>query len=258
MSTNDVIDFRQEGVLDAAPDDLAAYLDTKSILPDLRGLTVFLVGLGETAPPQESLSRPHRTNVVNIWSSIARNGGAACGSAIDQPRTTEAPDDIPQVAAAPIPAVPGFVPGQMGELLLPNDLRTGFLPDEPFSPDPAAFNDPTAVGAILESVVAWLKGAPTRRVTVTGTTADTGPLDGQRAISAPELVQAAERRQVRRAEGSVVHVEVFRTGWCRNPHHRKASTPTHPPTRHPTPSRRYTSDRIGPAPGFGCGSRCPV
>jgi hypothetical protein len=74
----------------------------------------------------------------------------------------------------------------------------------------------------------------------------------------PELVQAAERRQVRRAEGSVVHVEIFRTGWCTNPHHRQASTPTHPPTRRPTPSRRYTSDRMSPAPRFGCGSRCPV
>ncbi len=32
-----------------------------------------------------------------------------------------------------------------------------------------------------------------------------------------ELVQAAERRQVRCAEGSVVHVEVFRMGRVRTP-----------------------------------------
>ena len=53
-----------------------------------------------------------------------------------------------------------------------------------------------------------------------------------------ELVETAERRQVRGREGSVRHVEVFRMG-RENFHPRKASTSNPAPTR---PHRAYTLD----------------
>jgi len=183
LSTSGVIDFRQQNMLDAPPRNIVSYLDNTSTLPDLRELTVFFVGLGETAPPQESLLRPQRMNIADIWSSVARGGGAACVATIDQPRTTTAPDNVPQVATIPIPPVPAFIPGQMEELLLPNDLRTGFLSDEPFKPDMDKFIDPAATQAILEPVATWLNGSPSRHVTITGTSANVGPADGQRALS---------------------------------------------------------------------------
>ena len=53
-----------------------------------------------------------------------------------------------------------------------------------------------------------------------------------------ELIQAAERSQVRAAEGSVRHIEVFQMGGLRNLNPRTTSTPTPVPTRQPPSNQR--------------------
>jgi len=64
-----------------------------------------------------------------------------------------------------------------------------------------------------------------------------------------QLVQAAERRDVRGREGSVRHVEVFLDGGVRTSHPREASTSTRAPTRRPprAPPDRQLHPHLGRA-----------
>ncbi len=50
------VNFSQPGMLGALPTDVVSYLASAGELPQLTGMTVVLVGLGDTAPPQAALS----------------------------------------------------------------------------------------------------------------------------------------------------------------------------------------------------------
>jgi hypothetical protein len=163
LSTTGVVDFRTAGTLDAPAEEVVTYLQDHSALPNFQGLTVFLVGFGETAPPQEPLLPGQRAHLVEIWSAIVKAGGAVCATAIDRPRTTGAPNDVPPVAIVPIPKVPSFTPGQTNVLLLPSDPLTGFQTDEAFLPSSAVFVDSAEVADVLVDL-----GVPAEQITSRG------------------------------------------------------------------------------------------
>jgi OOP family OmpA-OmpF porin len=76
LSETGTMDFRQRGLLEAMPSEVVASLRAEHELPDLKGITVVLIGIGDTAPPQQPLSIAQRDNLIAIWSAVARAGGA--------------------------------------------------------------------------------------------------------------------------------------------------------------------------------------
>ena len=70
------LDFTVPGMVAATPAEVAQQLKASGNLPDLRGFTVLLVGIGYTAPPQAPLSAKWRSNVTQIWATVVRSAGA--------------------------------------------------------------------------------------------------------------------------------------------------------------------------------------
>ena len=64
------LDFRVQGLLDADPDAVVKALSNSGYLPDLKGRTVVLAGIGYTAAPQPPLDDRRRANLVHIWEKI--------------------------------------------------------------------------------------------------------------------------------------------------------------------------------------------
>lgn len=177
LQTTAPLDFAADSLLLATPEDVVKFLQNQpngSDLPNLTGRTVLLVGFGNTAPPQPELATNLRNRVVAIWSAIAKASGA-CVSVLDQATTAKSIVDSPTVDVVPIPA-----PTQMQSC---GQIQLGENDDISFLPDTATFRDPDGARQTLTQLANLLRGNPSERAQLTGTTADQGDMAGQVALS---------------------------------------------------------------------------
>lgn len=169
------LDFRQTGQLDAPVADTVDFLRSSRALPTLQGATVILAGIGDTAAPQAALSPAQRSSLLSLWTEIAKAAGAACVAVVDQPRSGDAPTDVPPVSVVDVPPPPTVTPGR--PTALPDDGSVGFRPST------AEFRDRDAARGVLTPFVQFLQVEPSRRIALTGTSARAGTLAGQVALS---------------------------------------------------------------------------
>ena len=160
-------------VLDAPADDLVRFLRTTGELPDLRGLTVVLDGIGTVARPQQTLDPRREKNLIAMWTKIAEAGGAACVTSVETPPRPNSPVDgqLKPVKLVPVPAPPVFDPTRV--TVLPDSGEVGFEPGQ------AVFRDPEAARTVLGPIAAQLKADHAYHLRLTGTTARWGPRDDQ-------------------------------------------------------------------------------
>ncbi|WP_431886649.1 OmpA family protein [Micromonospora wenchangensis] len=174
LQTTAPLDFRTRGMLDADPTDVVEFLRRTDALPDLTGRHVLLVGLGDTAPPQAELGVAQRRHVVDIWTAIARAGGASCVDLRQSTNGDRSGIDSPPVSVVPVAASPVFNP--CGVTVLPDDGEVGFVPDS------ATFRDPTGARATLAKLAALLERG-TSTVELIGTTSSAGTESGRLTLS---------------------------------------------------------------------------
>ena len=175
LSTVAPLDFRQQGLLDAPVTDTVAFLRDHQALPNLTGATVVLSGIGDTAAPQAALDTAQRAELVNLWKGIAQAAGAACVAVVDEPRSGDAPSDVPPVSTVTVPPPPTITPGK--PTALPDDGSVGFQPDT------AEFRDRNAARGVLAPFADFLKQGPARRLALTGTSARAGTTSSQVDLS---------------------------------------------------------------------------
>lgn len=143
LSTTGALDFRTPGLLDADPQDVATTLADSRLLPDLTGVAVVFQGLGETASPQQPLSRARRTEVDNIWTAVAKRAGAVLVQ-VEDPAVPGGPAaNLPPVT--PVAMDPGYACNPKRMVL--NGGSTAFKPNS------KEFLDPQAALEVLRPVV---------------------------------------------------------------------------------------------------------
>lgn len=169
------LDFTQPGMLDAAPAEVAGFLAGSGEIPDLSGLTVLLAGIGDTAAPQPPLGVARQAALVDLWTEIARRGGADCVHAASTPRGSDPVTGVPPVSTVEVPPPPSFDPSS--RIVLPDGPTVGFVPGE------AVLRNPTAAADVLRPVAEWLAADPQRHARITGTTARYGSMESQIALA---------------------------------------------------------------------------
>ncbi len=180
------LDFTVPGLVAATPAEVAAQLKAAGNLPDLRGFTVVLVGIGYTAAPQPPLSDKWRTNVTSIWVSVLQAAGAKV-EVIPQPGQGPSVRTDEPVRLIPVPATQQVQPATRTTIVF-----TGASPVR-FQPNTTAFVDPAGASQALTPIARWLAADRSRHAWLEGTTADVGPLSGQRALS---VLRASHVRDV--------------------------------------------------------------
>jgi OmpA-OmpF porin, OOP family len=178
------LDFIEPGMLAATPAEVAQQLKASGNLPDLRGFTVLLVGLGYTAPPQAPLSAKWRYGVTRTWAAVVTAAGAK-DEVIPQPGQSPSVDTDQPVKAVPVPPiqpvrVPPTQPGK------PHKPAIVIFTQESavrFEPNTTVFVDPAAAEQALTPIARWLAADPSRHAWLEGTAADVGPLSGQIELS---------------------------------------------------------------------------
>jgi OmpA-OmpF porin, OOP family len=174
LSTKGALNFRQPGLLEAPPADVVTFLEREHELPNLKGLSVFLV-IEPVEPPQADLGQ-YRANVVELLQMIAKKGGAACVAVTEEPATAGPHlDHLPPVSLVPVPRAAVFSAPCSGVLKDTGDVA--------FNPGEATFREPAKARAVLEPVGRALRDGTCSRIVLTGTTARYGPAAGQRAFA---------------------------------------------------------------------------
>jgi OOP family OmpA-OmpF porin len=178
------LDFTAPGMLAATPAEVAQQLQASGNLPDLRGFTVLLVGIGYTAPPQTPLAAKWRTSVSQIWVTVVESAGAKA-EIIPQPAQGPSVDTDQPVQAVPVPATQPVLPPPAPPGNPPERITIPFTQDSPvrFEPNTTVFVDPAAAEQALAPIARWLAADPSRHAWLEGTTADVGPMSGQIELS---------------------------------------------------------------------------
>lgn len=161
------LNFAQPGQLEALPSKLVSFLVGEHEIPDLAGITVVLVGVGDTAPPQPRLAIGQRAHVRAIWSAIIKAGGGQVTTDLS-PRENPAPSGVPSVSLVPIPPLSTWPGGRKPSFSLPDTGPVGFQPNT------AKFRDPSTAQAALSSIAQYLLDNPAATIELTGTTARWG------------------------------------------------------------------------------------
>jgi OOP family OmpA-OmpF porin len=181
------VNFRQHGMTGAAPAKVVSFLTRERELPYLAGMTVVLVGCGDTAPPQVPLSISQQNDVVAIWSAIAKAGGATSVRVDPAPISGPAPSHVPPVSLVRIPIALPKIPGVQ---VAPHDGGVRYTLSDPlrdFAVGSAALT-PVAEAALVRVAADIEVHAPGRMITCTGSTDGTGTVAFDNALSKKRAV----------------------------------------------------------------------
>jgi len=160
------VNFRQTGMLGASPADVVSYLARLHDLPGLAGMTVVLVGAGDTAPPQ--LPPQHQPagqrggHLVRYRQGWRRRVGASRPG----PAQWACARARSAVLLVPVPSEPAWTPpGTTGS------SSAGFVfPDSGpvgFEPNTTVFRQPAAAMAALRPLALYLAATPSARIELT-------------------------------------------------------------------------------------------
>ncbi len=163
------LDFSRSGLLGADPREVVDFLRANDQLPDLTGISVTLVGIGATAPPQTPLDQASRNDLIAIWTAILEAAGASGVQVDPSPRSGPAPAGVPEVATVPVPEPPVFpTTCSVTNFMLPDTGPVGFLPDV------ATFRDRATARADLALIADALGECSAAKITLIGTTSSAG------------------------------------------------------------------------------------
>lgn len=160
LQTVDPLDFAGSGLLYADPAQVVADLRSRNLLPtDLKGVTVYWSGMGDTAGDQQPLTIPARSNLSAIWTAIVQAAGGTL-SLLPEPASGAAAPGLPAVTPVPVDAVATKTDWTRPIVIRNSDLH--------FVKDTATFADPDAAQQVLAGLAPAIEQNG-QTVTVTGT-----------------------------------------------------------------------------------------
>jgi len=97
LDTAGFLDYLQPGMLEATPANLVAFAKAHDELPDAKGISVILQGIGWTAAPRGELDTRDRANLLSQWVALLRAAGASV-TVNQTPLTGPGPHHAPKVS----------------------------------------------------------------------------------------------------------------------------------------------------------------
>jgi len=175
LATSGALSYRDDSMFDVLASDEVAYLKAQSQLPDLKGRSVVLVGLGGTAEPQAELDNALRGRVEELWKTVVSVSGAACVDSVGIASRRNALDTTVPVTQIALPKKEETIV-DCGTTVLRDSGAVGFVPDQ------ADLRDRGAAESTLQQLVDQVaKGR--QKVLLIGNTATVGPEQGLRDLS---------------------------------------------------------------------------
>lgn len=140
LGTTGYMDF-QNNLLSAEPDVIVEMLQEREALPDLKDITVYWLGMGQVAAPQEKLNPKQSKNLENIWKAVieASGGEFVSNEYITVSGELNTSDELPSVSVVEVSADKPIV-------FEPEVLEQAETEEETSSENDNAFEEPIALG----------------------------------------------------------------------------------------------------------------
>lgn len=104
LSTTGLLNFAEKNIIDADPQIIVERLNELSAIPDLNGIDISWVGLGEVCGNQTRLTTSYKSKLQAIYDAILKAGNAHSIDYDTSPLTNETSDfDFPSVSEVAIP-----------------------------------------------------------------------------------------------------------------------------------------------------------
>lgn len=105
LGTQGYMDF-QNNLLSADPKVIVEMLNEREALPNLEGITVYWLSMGQVAAPQEKLTPKQNKNLENIWKAVieAAGGEFVANEYITVAAETNTTGELPSVSTVKVPS----------------------------------------------------------------------------------------------------------------------------------------------------------
>lgn len=177
LSTTGVLNFSKYNYLNSEPENVITQVESMGEIPNLNGVDVFWIGLGETTYPQQSLTNKNRNTLQTIWSGILEIAGANSvkfySDNISGINTIN--DSYPMVSTVNV--INEEVKMDENSICVYDEERLNFKPSST-----EFVNTKTAIKA-LEPVAEYMISNPDYSILLAGTTATVGSNDWCREFS---------------------------------------------------------------------------
>jgi len=194
LATAGYIDFTNNLLRIEDTQTVVTYLRDTKALPDLSGMNVLWVGLGDTCGNQQPLTPSNRETLETIWNDVLLAAGAeSVFFSNDLPGAAPSDDDgLPAVSPVMIYGDPTFVISEESATKEDNiqPFDKPIVVDEGigegkvlFLPDSAVLADPAAAMDALKPIAEVLIGFPEVRIVLAGTTASAGTREACERLS---------------------------------------------------------------------------
>jgi OOP family OmpA-OmpF porin len=160
----------QNGILSDTPSQVVSQLKSAGELPDLAGIWVDWLGLGDVTGQQSQLTIAEQGDLKAIWTAILTASGAKTTSFNTSPLPGVASAALPPVTPTPVSTVASISAQMVSDL---GSTSVHFVPGE------ATYLNPARAGGVLSNLAAQITSGGYRKITITGTAA----LPGYRALS---------------------------------------------------------------------------
>ncbi|MCI2975719.1 MAG: hypothetical protein MP439_06550 [Ferrimicrobium sp.] len=160
----------QNGILSDTPSQVVSQLRSADELPDLSGISIDWLGLGDVTGQQSQLTIADQGDLKAIWMAILTASGAKTTSFNTSPLPGVASSTLPPVTPTPVGGL-GSISGQMVSDL--GSTSVHFVPGE------ATYLNPARAGGVLLNLATQITSGGYTKITITGTAA----LPGYRALS---------------------------------------------------------------------------
>ncbi|MFT9117079.1 MAG: OmpA family protein [Sporolactobacillus sp.] len=168
LSTTGALNFTTSDFLDSDPSVAIDYLTANKDIPDLSGITVTFIGLGDVSSPQQQLTGSEVANLKSIWTGIVKKGGGKVNILNSLSGETGPTTGYPTVT--PVSGLTAATTSfdNSSAVVFRNILFTG---------DSAKYVDAQAAMSALQPVAGYMKSHPDYSILLIGTTAGDGDKD---------------------------------------------------------------------------------
>ena len=170
LSTTSLLDFTSSSLIEQDPDEIVAQLAQRHAVPDLTGIEVRVMGLGQTCGEQPALTADYTYKLREIWIAILNATGCLSVEIDPTPLGGTVPEGLPHVSAVPV--VADALSFSAGEIL--PDVTRFDESSVRFKGDSAEFSDPVQAQEALAPIAAILRNAPEAEIVLAGMTASVG------------------------------------------------------------------------------------
>ena len=170
LSTTPLLDFSSSNLIEQDPEEIVAQLEQRHAIPDLSGIKVRVMGLGQVCGDQLPLTADYAYRLREIWTAILQTSCCLSLEIDPTPLGGTAPKDLPYVSTVPVVA---DALSFSEAAAMPDVIRFDETAIK-FSGDSAEFSEPDRARETLLPIADVLQDAPETKIVLAGMTASVG------------------------------------------------------------------------------------